>query len=173
MCIKNRMFLFLVCIKLTQRLSCMAAHIRLTTFTIPLSKIARKVTLSFQILMTMAIGHTCVTVIMMGNDMSVIRKLNVTKRDDLSVYRYREGGILLIVQKSPNIAIGRQLVANGVTISERVLIPRLRIVWWLIGCFCSWKYLFRFYYEDKYLRGVSVVSNDIIFIVKQVRFTWQ
>ena len=78
--------------------------------------------------MTMAIGHTCVTVIMMGNDMSVIRKLNVTKRDDLSVYRYREGGILLIVQKSPNIAIGRQLVANVVTISERVLIPRLRIV---------------------------------------------
>ena len=32
----------------------------------------------------MAIGHTCVTVIMMENDFSVIRKLNVRKRDDLN-----------------------------------------------------------------------------------------
>ena len=63
----------------------MAAHIKLTIAKC-LYKNCKKghSVLSIQILLTMAIRHTCVTVIMMENDFSVIRKLNVRKRDDLN-----------------------------------------------------------------------------------------
>ena len=73
---QNQNFLFQMSIKLTHKLSCMAAHIHLRIAK-SLYKNCKKVTLSNQILTTMPTGHTCVTAIIMEtsfHDFSVIKK---------------------------------------------------------------------------------------------------